>query len=220
MKELLTGLEEALKNSVHYLPLELSSFLGGLIEEIVAPIPSPFVMAAVGSAAFAQGKGWLALVVLAFTGAVGKTLGAWVIYLIADKLEDVFVGKWGKFFGVSHREVENIGKRFDGSWKDDFALFILRALPIVPSSPISVVCGIIKIRMRTYLLSTLAGNFIRGLIYIYFGYSGVSAYQSLLSGLDSMESIIQILVFACLAALIGWIYYKRRQGTAPPENKK
>ena len=56
MKELFAAIEEALKNSVAVLPLELSAFLGGCVEEIVAPIPSPFVMAAVGSAAFAQEK--------------------------------------------------------------------------------------------------------------------------------------------------------------------
>ena len=108
MKGFLASIEEALKNSANYLPLEISSFLGGLIEEIVAPIPSPFVMAAVGSAAFAQSKGFFSLLVLALVGSLGKTLGAWVIYVIADKLEDVVVGKWGRFLGVSHQEVEGI----------------------------------------------------------------------------------------------------------------
>jgi len=211
MKGFLASIEEALKNSANYLPLEISSFLGGLIEEIVAPIPSPFVMAAVGSAAFAQSKGFFSLLVLALVGSLGKTLGAWVIYVIADKLEDVVVGKWGRFLGVSHQEVEGIGKHFKGGWKDDLILFVLRALPIVPSSPVSVVCGIIKINLRTYLVSTFAGNFFRNLIYIYLGYAGISAYQSLLSGLDSMESIMQIMIFMSLAGFVGWIYYKRHK---------
>lgn len=215
MKELLAGIEEALKNSANYLPLELSSFLGGLIEEIIAPIPSPFVMAAVGSAAFAQGRAFVSLLILALVGSLGKTLGAWVIYGIADKLEDVVVGKLGRFLGVSHQEVEGIGKHFQGGWKDDLILFVLRALPIVPSSPVSVVCGIIKVNLRTYLVSTLAGNFFRNLAYIYLGYAGVSAYQSVLSGLDSVESVVQILIFLSLTAFVGWIYYKRHQRNNP-----
>lgn len=211
MKELLVGIEEALKNSASYLPLELSSFLGGMIEEIIAPIPSPFVMAAVGSAAFAQSKGFLYLIGLALWGSLGKTLGAWVIYVIADKLEDVVIGKFGRFLGVSHQEVEGLGKHFQGGWKDDVILFVLRALPIVPSSPVSVVCGIIKVNMRTYLVSTFLGNILRNLIYIYLGYAGVSAYQSFLSGLDSVESIVQLVIFFSLVSLVGWIYYKRHQ---------
>jgi membrane protein DedA with SNARE-associated domain len=209
VKELLSAIEEALKNSANYLPLELSSFLGGLIEEIVAPIPSPFVMAAVGSAAFAQSKGWLMLLGLALAGSAGKTLGAWVIYAIADKLEDVIVGRWGRFLGLSHTEVEALGKRFDGSGKDVLALFMLRALPIIPSSPVSAVCGIIKINVRHYLAATFAGNIPRNLIYIYLGYAGISAYRSFLSGLDTAESLFQVVLFAVLAALVGWIYFRR-----------
>ncbi len=207
----LKTIEEALKNSVTYLPLELSSFLGGFIEEVIAPIPSPFVMAAVGSAAYAQSKGLLSLLVLGLTGAIGKTLGAWIVYIIADKLEDVVVGKLGRFLGVSHKEIESIGKHFKGNWKDGLMLFVLRVLPIVPSSPISVVSGIIKIDLPTYLTATFAGNFFRNLIYIYLGYAGVSAYQSVLSGMDNMESVVQIVIFFSLLALVGWIYYKRFQ---------
>jgi len=40
------------------------------------------------------------------------------------------------------------------------------------------------------------------------GYAGVSAYLSVLSGLDSVESIIPILIFISLVELVGWIYYK------------
>ena len=74
MKEILGTIEETLKNSANYLPLELSSFLGGLVEEVIAPIPSPFVMAAVGSAAYAQSKAFIALAWLAIVGSVGKTI--------------------------------------------------------------------------------------------------------------------------------------------------
>lgn len=213
MKELLTAIEEMLKNSANYLPLELSSFLGGLVEEVIAPIPSPFVMAAVGSAAFAQSKAFLALAWLALVGSAGKTIGAWVIYFIADKMEDVVIDKFGKFLGVSHAEVEGIGKKMKGNWKDVLVLFILRALPVVPSSPVSAVCGIIKVKMRTYLIATFAGNFFRNLFYIYVGYSGISALESMMSGLDNMESFVQIGIFAILAACVIWIYWKRHQNS-------
>lgn len=213
MSGFFTQIEEALKNSANYFPLEVCSFFGGLIEEVVAPIPSPFVMAAIGSAAFAQSKGLLSLLWLAVLGSAGKTVGAWVIYVIADKLEDVFVGKFGRFIGVSHQEVEGIGKHFKGGWKDGLILFALRALPIVPSSPVSVVCGLIKINLRIYLLSTFLGNTIRNMVYIYLGFAGVSAYHSVLSGMDSTESVVQVMIFFCLMAFVGWIYYKRRKNS-------
>lgn len=209
-----TRIEEALKNSASYLPLEISSFLGGFIEEVIAPIPSPFVMAAVGSAAFAQNRGIIVLLMLALLGSFGKTLGAWFIYFLADKLEDVMMGRFGSFLGVSHQQVEGIGKHFKGGWKDDLILFVLRAVPVIPSSPVSVLCGIIKINLRTYLISTLAGNFFRNFLYIYLGYAGVSAYQSVLMGFDSMESVMQIFIFACLTVFVAWIYIKRNRNSS------
>lgn len=213
MKEILVAIEEMLKNSASYLPLELSSFLGGLVEEVIAPIPSPFVMAAVGSAAFAQSKTLIALAWLALVGSAGKTIGAWFIYFVADKMEDVVIDKFGKFLGVSHDQVEGIGKKMKGDWRDLLALFVLRALPIVPSSPVSAVCGIIKVKIKVYLIATFAGNFFRNLFYIYVGYSGISALQSMMSGLDNMESVVQILIFGSLAACVVWIYWKRHQNS-------
>ncbi|HCM43276.1 MAG TPA: hypothetical protein DIS66_08215 [Candidatus Omnitrophica bacterium] len=213
MRELLTAIEEMLKNSANYLPLELSSFLGGLVEEVIAPIPSPFVMAAVGSAAYAQSKTFIALAWLALVGSAGKTIGAWFVYFVADKMEDVVIDKFGKFLGVSHEEVEGIGKKMKGNWKDLLVLFVLRALPIVPSTPVSVVSGIIKVKMRVYLIATFAGNFFRNLFYIYVGYSGISALESMMGGLDSMESIVQIVIFGGLVACVGWIYWKRHQNS-------
>lgn len=214
MRELLHAIEQTLQNSATYLPLEVFSCLGGFIEEVIAPIPSPFIMAAAGSAAFAQNKGMAMLVWLAFLGSVGKTLGSWIIYFIADKMEDFFVGKFGRFFGVSHKEVEAIGKYFKGGWKDLLILFSLRALPIVPSAPVSVVGGIIKVPLQTYLTATLLGNFVRNFVYIYLGFAGVSTYESVLHGFQSSESIIQIVIFIVLVAVVGWVYSHRGKNKA------
>lgn len=213
MRELLTAIEEMLKNSANYLPLELSSFLGGLVEEVIAPIPSPFVMAAVGTAAFAQSKSFLALVWLAVVGSAGKTIGAWFIYFVADKMEDILIPRFGKFLGVSHEDVEGIGKKMKGNWKDGLILFALRALPIVPSSPVSAVCGLIKVKIKMYLAATFFGNCIRNLFYIYVGYAGLSAYESMLNGLDNIESLVQTGIFAILALCVVWIYWKRHQNS-------
>ena len=179
----------------------------------IAPIPSPFVMAAVGSAAYAQSKAFIMLAWLALAGSAGKTIGAWFIYFVADKMEDVVIAKFGKFLGVSHEQVEGIGKKMKGNWKDLLALFVLRALPVVPSSPVSAVCGIIKVKIQIYLIATFAGNIFRNFFYIYVGYSGISALQSMMTGLDSMESVVQIFIFGSLAACVAWIYWKRYQNS-------
>lgn len=194
-------------------PLPIFVTLGAFVEEVVAPIPSPFIMTGAGSIAAGQERTILYLILLALLGSFGKTLGAWVVYYVSDIAEDVITTKFGKLLGVTHREVEAIGKRFGKGWKDDVTLFILRTLPILPSAPISVVCGIIKLNIRTYLVSTFLGITIRNMIFILFGYFGIESYNHIVKGIENTESIMQVIIFLALGALIAWTYWKRRKET-------
>lgn len=192
------------------IPIELFVLLGSFLEEIIAPIPSPFIMTLSGSIAKAQQHSLVYLLVLAIFGAFGKTIASWILYVIADKAEDIIITKYGKFFGVTHKEIESIGKMFNNSWKDNFFLFVARAIPIIPSAPISVVCGIIKLNVKTYILSTFLGTIVRNLLYLYVGFIGLSSFEEMMGGLDSLESVIQIIIALGIIGVILWAYYKRR----------
>lgn len=193
-------------------PLEVFVVFGSFIEEIVAPIPSPLVMILAGTISHVQNQSLIYLIFLALIGALGKTLGAWILYAVSDKLEDLLIGKLGKFIGVTHKEIESIGSKLDGGWKDNVFIFLARAIPIMPSAPISVACGIIKLNIRTYLTSTFLGIFVRNLVYLYFGYLGFKNYKQTIEGFDGLESIVQIGLFGALAFAIAWIYFKRKKG--------
>ena len=107
-------------------PVEIFAFVGSFLEEVIAPIPSPLVMTAVGSIAFSQHHGYAFLLWLSLIGAVGKTLGAWVIYFVAFNLEDILLERFGRFLGVSKDDIAKLGKYFKKKWKDFFVLFLLR----------------------------------------------------------------------------------------------
>lgn len=192
-------------------PLELFVLFGSFIEEVIVPIPSPFIMTLSGSIAKAQDQATYYLFLLAVFGAIGKTLGAWILYFVADKAEDVIVSKYGKFFGVTHKEIEGIGKRFNKGWQDNVFLFLARAIPIIPSAPVSVACGIIKLNMKTYLFSTFLGTCVRNMLYLYVGYVGLSSYEGIIGGLGSGESVIQLIIGIVVFGIIVWMYYKRRK---------
>ena len=130
---------------------------------------------------------------------------------LRDTTETPGSTKFGKVLGVTHREIEAIGKRFGKGWKDDITLFVLRTLPILPSAPISVVSGIIKLNIRTYLVSTFFGIFIRNMIFISFGYFGLESYEYIIEGIENTESIIQIVIFIALGGFIAWAYWQRRK---------
>lgn len=205
-------LEQWLINWASHVPLEIFALVGSLIEEIIAPIPSPLVMATAGTIAQAQNKTLSYLFLISGISALSKTFGCWFFYVVADKAEDIFSRKLGKFFGFSHKDVEKIGKHFDGTKKDDLILILLRAFPIMPSTPVSVACGFIKLNMRTYLQSTVIGSFFRSFTFLYLGFSGLEVYRSLLEGIDNVQSIVNIFIAVVLVVFFGLLYYKRGKG--------
>ncbi|NBO17531.1 MAG: hypothetical protein EBV07_01430 [Proteobacteria bacterium] len=72
MSEIINLLIQYLKEISSTLPLPVFTFIGALLEEIIAPIPSPIVMTLAGSLAAAANFSYLYLLLLALTGSFGK----------------------------------------------------------------------------------------------------------------------------------------------------
>ncbi len=197
-------------------PVTWFVFIGSLIEEIIAPIPSPLVMMLGGSISAGQGSPLLFIGFLALIGALSKTLGSLLIYIISDKAEDVVVDKFGKFLGVSHNDTEGLGKFFGQGKRDDIAIFILRAVPIMPTAPVSVIAGLIKVNLKTYLISTFLGLIVRNLIYLYLGYTSLGALESLSEGFDSLEKVGYLILSVFAGLVLLWMYRKRQKGSVLP----
>ena len=213
-------LEHQLLNFADSLPLELFSFVGSFVEEVIAPIPSPIVMTVTGTLASVQEKPLYYLLILAFAGALGKVLGASVLYYFSDKLEDLLLTKLGRYIGVSHKEIESVGKHISGSWRDVLILTFVRMLPMVPSAPVSIACGLLKVNKKIFWVSTFFGTIVRDGFYLYIGYTGASALYSVLSGLSTTETIIQGLLIFIFIAFLAYLYHKRRKGNILEDVKK
>lgn len=196
-------------------PVELFTFVAAFIEEVIAPVPSPVVMTLAGSIAAAQETTLMFLLYLAVIGAVGKTLGAGLLYFITDKAEDLVFKRFGKFLGVSHKEIEGIGKHLNGSKWDDVVFFVIRCLPIMPSAPVSIVCGFIKFNFRSFITLTFFGTIIRNLFFLYFGYLGASNLERIMEGVTNIEAFVEIGIAAVIIVFIGWIYLKRTRQSDP-----
>jgi membrane protein DedA with SNARE-associated domain len=197
-----------LERLANYVPLEIFTFFGTILEEILAPIPSPFVMTMTGSIARAQGHLLGYLFIVSLIGAVGRVVGTTFLYVLADFAEDVVIGRFGRFLGVSHREVEQIGSRFNGTARDYLTLIVLRMIPVMPSSPISVVCGLVKLNYKVFAVGTAVGSVLRNLFFLWIGFTGLAATESFMEGLESVETVVQILF---VLALIGGFYYYYRK---------
>jgi membrane protein DedA with SNARE-associated domain len=207
---MLQQIESQLLALANSLPVELFTILGAFIEEIIAPIPSPIVMMTAGVIAFEQGYSWAGLVWISFLGAISKTLASSILYLVADKLENVVVSKFGKFFGVQPGMIEQIGQKLNRGNTDYMTVFLLRATPVVPSAPISILCGLFKVNFKAYLTGTFVGTIVRNMIYLYIGFSGLDLIQKYQVGFANMENLVQTVIIAILLGGILWWKLRKR----------
>lgn len=212
--ELLSFFIDYLNQLADVLPLPLFTVVASFVEEVIAPIPSPLVMTLSGFLAASGGQPVLYLLWLALIGGLSKTLGSWLVYGIADKFEDVVVGRLGRFMGISHQEVEAFGQYLSKGRSDGLVIFLLRAIPIIPTAPVSLVAGLIKIELRSYLTYTFWGTLVRNVLYLYFGYTSIGALVALNEGFESLETIGYVILAALMAAGIGYFYYLRSRGGA------
>lgn len=206
-----SNLEVMLMSFVNTLSLEVFVFVASCVEEIVAPIPSPTVMVLAGSFAKAQEYTLLALIPLALLGAFGKTVGALVVYTITDKSEDFVMHKFGKFFNVSHSDVENFGKKLGHGMYDYVLLTVLRALPFMPSVVVSVGSGLLKVPLPLFIVSTFLGTILRDGFYLYAGYIGAQALTAIINHSSNIETYVEVVVVAALLAFVGYRIYLRKK---------
>ena len=211
MSNLITPIISYLEKLAQYVPLEVFTIIGTFLEEVIAPIPSPFVLTTAGTITKAQNNPLSYIIFIAVIASISKTFGGWLLYILTDKIEDVFTSKFGKFIGISSNDVEKIGGYFNGGKKDWLVLFILRSLPIFPSSPISITSGLIKIRMKTFLITTFTGTIVRNLCYLYLGYAGLAASEEVMAGLNKSETIGMVIIVIMVAGILLWGYRKRKQ---------
>lgn len=190
-------------------PVEIFAFVGSFVEELIAPIPSPVVMTLAGSMAATNGSPFWYLFVIAVIAAVGKTIGAIILYIVADKSEDVILSKAGRYIGVTHKQVESIGNRFKGTPRDYITLLVIRSTPIIPSAPISLICGLIALPKKMFIISTFFGTIVRDFIYLYIGFTGLSAAAEITHGIEGISSIITIVLGLAGVGIFAYILYKK-----------
>lgn len=212
MIHILSSIEAFLRALSVSVPLPVFVFVGSFVEEVVSPIPSALVMGLAGSASAADRYPIQYLFLLSFVGNFGKVLGAWIYYVIGDRLEHVAVRRFGKYFGVKQSQIEAIGRKFTGSWKDSLLLFFMRLLPFVPTTPVSLTCGAIRMRRTEFLVITYVANFIKDLAYLFSGYYGLVALRRFFRHLAAFHSHVSVLILVATVVGLFLLWYHRKKG--------
>jgi len=194
-------------------------FGAAFLEEIVFFIPSPIVPMAAGfflipPQAQLTEVTILALLYIALPVSLGLTIGSLVPYYICYFGGRPAIEKWGRWIGLTWRNIEKTEQQFIRGYRDELILLGLRILPVVPSVAISSFCGLIRYPVYQFLVVTIVGAAIRGFLLGILGWYVGTAYLKYAQAIAQMEKYLFILIGVLGVAAIVWFIRKKRPGNA------
>jgi len=196
---------------------QLSVFIGVMIEQVIVPIPSPMIIMGAGAILISPELSILnaflqILWLIVLPGTIASTLGSYIGYTISYYGGKALVIRFQRFLDVDWNQIERLEKRFQGK-KEAWSLFLARAIPVFPISLVSIFSGLFRIPIRPFTLYTFLGSIFRCLFLGFVGWWAGATYEKVAGHIDSLETIISILMLIAMGGILGYLYYKfRRQG--------
>lgn len=172
------------------------------IESACIPLPSEIIMPLAGWMLVkdrGHNESWLVLA--AFMGALGNTLGSLVAYYAGAWGGRPLVQKYGKYILISHHDLD-IADRFFTRW-GNLAVFLSRLLPVVRTF-VSLPAGISRMSIGQFTAYTFAGAFIWSLILAWAGFALGENWEDLRRWMRPADIPIVLIALA----LIGWYIYR------------
>ncbi|MEG3225406.1 MAG: membrane-associated protein [Methanobacteriales archaeon Met13] len=190
----------------------LGVFIASIIEEVIAPIPSTIVIMGTSfivlKDTMISPDAFLKLFLnIVLPASLGTTIGSLFVYSIAYFAGKPFLERWGKYLGVSWEDIEKTEKKFEESHSDEIVLFLVRAIPVIPSVAITTFCGFIRFDLKKYLIITFLGTLVRAFILGFIGWQFGSLYQTVADEISYLE---EISIAVILIAIAAYIIYKKK----------
>lgn len=190
-------------------------FFISAIEEIIIPIPSSFSLLAAGFFLIPVGglmgeTFFHILLKIGIPAGLGFAVGSLFPYALAYIGGEPIIHKWGKWIGVSWKDVEKINRFFKGNYKDELVLIGLRTLPVVPSGLISVACGIVRYPIKNFFLTTFMGSGIRAFLMGLLGWSLGEAFVVYADQIAEFGMYVVYGVALIVIAFVATFYIRKR----------
>ena len=196
----------------------ISVAFGGLIEQVIVPIPSPIIPMAAGFLFVGKELSgfWLIFKEIFFKAAlpfaIGSTIGSTMVYLITWFGGKFLIDKLQKWLEITWEDIEAIKKKyFTGKSTDELVIFASRAIPIVPSVLFSAACGAIRIKPFSFYLYTGLGLLVRGFLLGWLGWQSGEAIFAVSEGLDKWEMILSVAFVVIAGVVLVWAYTQRKK---------
>jgi membrane protein DedA with SNARE-associated domain len=172
------------------------------IESACIPLPSELIMPLAGWMLIeARGHNEWWLLLAAFCGGLGNTLGSLVAYYAGAYAGRPFVEKYGKYVLISHHDLD-LADRFFQRW-GNWAVFGSRLLPVVRTF-ISLPAGISRMPVVQFTIYTFVGATIWSFFLAWGGFLLGENWEDLRSWMRPAD--IPILII--LGALFAWYVYR------------
>lgn len=196
---------------------QLSVFIGVMIEQIIVPIPSPMIIMGAGAILILPELSipdalLQILWVIVLPGTLASTLGSYIGYAISYYGGKTLVIRLQRFLDVDWKEIENLEKRFQGK-KEAWSLFLFRAIPVFPISLVSIFAGFLRIHIKPFTLYTFLGSIFRIFFLGFVGWWIGATYEKVANRIDSVETVISILMLIGMGVILGYLYLKFRRQT-------
>ncbi|HJX60223.1 MAG TPA: VTT domain-containing protein, partial [Thermodesulfobacteriota bacterium] len=91
--------------------------------------------------------------------------------------------------------------------------FFSRAIPVFPISLVSIFAGLLRVPVRPFTFYTFLGSIFRCLFLGFVGWWIGATYEKVATRLDSVETIISILMLVGMGVVLGYLYYRFRKPT-------
>ncbi len=194
---------------------QLSVFIGVMIEQVIVPIPSPMIIMGAGAILISSDLTILnaflqILWVIVLPGTIASTLGSFIGYGISYYGGKALVVRFQRFLDVDWNEIERLERRFQGK-KEAWSLFVARAIPVFPLSLVSLFAGLFRIQIKPFTLYTFLGSIFRCFFLGFVGWWAGATYEKMAGHLDSLETIISILMLIAMGGTLLYLYYKFRR---------
>jgi membrane protein DedA with SNARE-associated domain len=182
----------------------LAVIIGVFVETVIVPIPSPLIMMAAGAMLITSSSlasVLLMAIMISIVAGLTQIIGSLLLYIPSYYLGKPFIMKFEKLHGVSWDEISEFEKKFNGRGQR-FTIFLLRAIPIMPLSIVSALCGLLKVNFKDYALYSFLGTILRNFCLILLGWFFKEAYVTSAMSFDNIESIIMIVIVLLIVAYV------------------
>ena len=169
-----------------------------MLESMVVPVPSEFVMPFAGFLVYGGTFNFI-LVVVAST--LGSITGSLIFYYIGKTGGHTLVEKYGKYVLVDTEDIKKTEEWFKR--RGELTIFFARLIPVVRHL-ISLVAGIGKMNLKRFALFTILGAALWNGILTYLGFIFGQHWDEVSQYIEKLDIVIVILL------VIGVVYFVYR----------